>query len=95
MRVFIVALFLLVSSSLALAQERREQIETPPSTTVADTRVDVNQDSGTLTIVVKGRPVALFDERGLHVRGDIDYSGKLADTGRTASDQRFGEGEAP
>lgn len=90
MRFLIFAVFLLISSPLASAQERPSGTETPPATTADDTRVDVDQDAGTLTIVVKGQPVAVFDADGLHVRDDVDYGGKLTDTGPAAFDKRLG-----
>lgn len=92
MKMFIVAVLLLFCSSPALAQERPDGAEIPPA---AGTRIEVDEEAGTLTIVVKGRPVALFDERGLHVRGDVAYGGVLADEGQRAFEDRVKEGDAP
>jgi hypothetical protein len=47
---------------------------TPPA---GATRVIVDEASETVRIVVGGETVALFDRKGLHVVGGIDYTGAL------------------
>jgi hypothetical protein len=39
-----------------------------------------DQDAGTVTIVIDGRPVVTIDADGVHVTGDITYTGAARDT---------------
>lgn len=53
----------------------------------------VDDEAGTVTILIRGRPVVLIDETGLHVRGDINYGGSLTDTGQPDFDSRAAKAE--
>ncbi len=40
-----------------------------------------DEDSGVLRIVIDGKEVALIDADGIHVEGDIDFTGQITDIG--------------
>ena len=86
---------LLMFPPMASAQATQGKAESPSPAPAAETRIDVDQHSGTVTIVVKGRPVALFDEDGLHVRNDLTYGGVMLDEGEAAFEDRVKDGGQP
>jgi len=43
-------------------------------------RLVVDDATGSVTIIIEGREVGRFDKDGLHVVGDIDYTGSISDT---------------
>lgn len=53
-----------------------------PITAIGDdsTRLVADPKSHTVSIVIEGREVARFDADGLHVTGNLDYSGTTTDT---------------
>jgi hypothetical protein len=59
----------------ALAQD---QSGTEPADTV---EIITDQEAGAVRILIDGREVATIDADGLHVAGNIAYTGTLADTG--------------
>jgi hypothetical protein len=61
--------------SATLAQDQRGAVP-------AD-RVEIltDQDAGAVRIVIDGRDVATIDADGLHVAGNIAYTGIITDTG--------------
>jgi hypothetical protein len=61
--------------SLALAQDK--------SGTEPTDRVEIipDQDAGAVRILIDGREVATIDADGLHVAGNIAYTGNITDTG--------------
>ena len=82
--IFVVGAFFLGALAGAPAQE-----------SPARTAVTVDEAAGTVTIIIEGRPQAVFDNDGLHVNGSIDYGGTLTDDGgagfRAALSQDSGE----
>ncbi|NCC53250.1 MAG: hypothetical protein EOM20_18840 [Spartobacteria bacterium] len=70
------ALGLLVCSSPAFADEVARSESAPPTEIVTD------QERGTVTIVIDGKPVMQIDANGLQVVGDVTYGGMLTDAGR-------------
>lgn len=66
---------------MAQAQDTQSPVETP-ATPAAD-RVQLVEDDadGKLIIVIDGKEVGWFDAGGLNVRGDINYTGVVADVG--------------
>lgn len=44
------------------------------------------EDGGHIRFEIKGKEVAIIDETGLHVRGDINYGGMLSDYGQQGFD---------
>jgi hypothetical protein len=48
------------------------------------TRIEADQKTGALKIIVNGKEVARFDAHGLHVRDGIEYAGKETDIGTPA-----------
>jgi hypothetical protein len=47
----------------------------------AATQVIADDEAGIVLVMVQGTEVARFDARGLHVAGDLSYSGQITDTG--------------
>ena len=45
----------------------------------ADSPVHLQEDIGVVTITVKGRELIRIDEDGLHVTGDVTYTGTIVD----------------
>lgn len=45
------------------------------------TRIETDQKTGIVRIIVNNREVARFDAKGLHVQQNVDYGGILTDTG--------------
>ena len=46
----------------------------------------VDDEAGTVTILIKGRPVVLIDETGLHVRESVSFGGTITDYGQSGFD---------
>jgi hypothetical protein len=55
------------------------QAHEPAPAQAGATRIETDQKTGVIRFVVKGREVARIDAKGLHVRGDIDYTGVITD----------------
>lgn len=53
----------------------------PQPTGQQATRIETDQKTGAIEIIVKGKEVARFDANGLHVKDSIDYGGLLTDDG--------------
>ena len=51
------------------------------------TRIETDQKTGAIRFIVDGREVARFERDGLHVRGDVNYSGMTKDTGPDGYDR--------
>lgn len=47
----------------------------------ARTRLAVDEEKNIVHVIVEGREVGRFDKDGLHVEGDITYSGSISDIG--------------
>ena len=45
------------------------------------TRIETDQKTGAVKIIINNREVARFDAYGLHVRDDVVYGGFMTDTG--------------
>src|SRR5690606_37537841 len=65
-------------NSLALAQGNAAPVREQSAATAA-TRIDVDAQAGMVRIIIAGEERATFDAEGLHVTGDIDYTGALTD----------------
>ncbi len=52
------------------------------------TRIETDQKTGTVWIIVDGRKVVRIDRSGLYVTGDVDYTGELIDGGGTTDKPR-------
>lgn len=57
----------------ALAEEQTLQADN------AKTQIAVDEESGTVSIIINGKEVATFYEEGLHVWGNASYNGTIAD----------------
>lgn len=61
----------------AFAQEKPQSDSLKP----AATRIEADQDADVIRFIVNNREEMRLDSEGLHVRGNIEYSGVIADTG--------------
>jgi len=52
------------------------------------TRIVIDPKSNTIRFMISGKEVGLFDKTGLHVNGDVTYSGMMIDTGTAKGDGR-------
>ena len=68
----------LITFVLALAAASFAFAENFPS----HNRVEIvsDQKAGTVKIVIDGKAIMNVDERGVHVTGNVDYSGFITDT---------------
>ena len=48
-------------------------------TDTTKTQIVVDEEAGTVSIIINGKEVATFFEDGLHIWGDASYNGTLAD----------------
>ena len=57
--------------------------QTSPETNTESPKTEIiaDDEAGTVSIVIDGKIVGLFTKDGLHVLGDIVYSGTITDTG--------------
>jgi hypothetical protein len=60
---------------------------TPQPTGQEATRIQTDQKTGTVRIIVDGREVARFERDGLHVRQNVEYGGLMKDTGPEGYDK--------
>ena len=78
MRRFVIISSIVLLSAFAAAARTELPL---PDQQMQQTRVEADQKTSTVKIIVDNREVARFDARGLHVRKDLDYGGILSDTG--------------
>jgi len=78
-RIFLASMLLLISGTAHAAGTAA-----PPTGQPQATRIETDQKTGTVRIIVDGREVARFDAKGLHVRDGIEYAGKITDIGTPA-----------
>lgn len=84
-RAALAALCGLILSASAFALERAASPSTSASHTPGITLVP-GKDGGHVRFEIKGKEVAILDETGLHVRGDINYGAKLSNYGKKGFD---------
>lgn len=68
-----------------------EEPSAPPPTST--TQILTDQERGTVTIVIDGKPVLQVDKDGLRVVGDIIYGGTLTDTGSAYVEKAIAGGD--
>lgn len=86
--------FVIALSAAALAQEQPSAFTDPlPGGAVRpqNTRIEIDQQADVIRIVIDGAEVARFDAGGLHVRGDVNYGGSIADYGQAGFDDHAGK----
>lgn len=66
----------------ALAEDTAEQ---------EPTQIEIDQEAKTFVFIIDGKPAALLDENGLHVRRAIVYGDTLTDAGTNSFDKRIQE----
>lgn len=55
------------------------------------TRIEIDQEAKAFIFIIDGKPAALLDENGLHVRRAIVYGDTLTDAGMSSFDKRMQE----
>ena len=83
-----ICLGLIFSGYPALAQNAPNSDREP----TAQTRIVTDNATGTVSILVDGREIVRIDADGLHVNGDIDYSGAITDGNRYSRELRSEKG---
>jgi hypothetical protein len=80
--VFLAALFVFMAGPIApaLAQDSRPSPQAQAGPT--PTRIEVDTASNVIRFFVGGREQAVLDAGGLHVNGNVDYSGTITDGNR-------------
>lgn len=76
-RIFLASMFLLISGTAHAAGPAAPQ----PTGQEAATRIETDQKTGAVKIIVNGKEVARFDAKGLQVKDSIEYGGLLIDSG--------------
>lgn len=75
------------------------QTQTPPeagngdSAAAPKTQIITDEDKGTVTIVIDGKPVVQIDKDGLRVVGNVEYGGTLTDTGSAYIEKAIAGGD--
>ena len=77
MRRFIVVVSFIALAATAQAAEPRPVTASPAKQPA--TRIETDQKTGVIRFIVNGKEVARIDANGLHVRGNVDYTGTLTD----------------
>ncbi len=54
----------------------------PESEQLKDTRIEVDEQAHVIRFFIDGKEMAVLDALGLHVIGDIDYTGAMNDKGK-------------
>ena len=86
----------LLFCALAQANPAAAQEATPQSASADPVQIITNQDAGTVTIVIDGKPVVMVDKDGLHVVDNIEYGGTIRDAGQDSVQMTIGiDGAAP
>lgn len=83
---------LCIATSPAFAEDSKHPPATSDKETVAqigdaDTHLAVDTEKNIIRIMIEGKEVGRFDKDGLHVVGNVDYTGSLSDTAPTWLDQ--------
>ena len=86
--VLLAAILLLTSGTANAAGPAPAATQPQPSGQQQATRIETDQKTGTVWIIVDGRKVVRIDRSGLYVTGDVDYTGALTDGGGTADKPR-------
>jgi hypothetical protein len=95
-RIFLASMLLLISGTAHAADPAQsltptytdEKPAAPQPTKPEATRIETDQKTGTVRIIVDGREVARFERDGLHVRQNVDYGGLMKDTGQDGYNPR-------
>lgn len=81
--IFIVSFVLLSVTLFPAATWAQENAE---NQAVLDTRIETSDEDDTIRFFVKGEEIMRIDAGGLHVNGNVEYSGRSMDTGTYDSD---------
>ena len=72
-QIFLAYILLLISGTANAAGPAPAATQPQPQAT----RIETDQKTGAVKIIVNGKEVARFDAEGLHVQGPIDYQGTI------------------
>lgn len=53
----------------------------------AKPEIITDEESNTVRILIDGKEILVIDETGVHVRGDLNYSGVITDTSGSAPNE--------
>jgi hypothetical protein len=88
MRAIFLSAIIVLLATAAQAGDANSPAAAPQTATQPQaTRIESNQKTGAVEIIVNGREVARFDAKGLHVRDAIDYGGEIAGSSAIYSGQ--------
>jgi len=87
-RIFLASIILLISGTSHAAGPAPAATQPQPTGQQQATRIETDQKSGTVWIIVGGRKVVRIDRSGLYVTGDVDYTGDLIAGGGTTDKPR-------
>lgn len=83
--VFSLALLAVFSSGFLLAPaalaKKSPAMTASPASSNAKTQIITDQKTSTVYILINGRKVVTIDAKGLHVKGNVDYTGIITDKG--------------
>lgn len=85
---------LLAAPVTVSAQPTAPDTESGDSAAAPKTQIITDEDKGTVTIVIDGKPVVMIDKTGLYVPGDIAYGGTMTDTGSGWIKSRIEKGDS-
>ena len=88
-RIFLAYILLMISGTAHAAGPAPAATQPQPSGQQQATRIETDQKTGTVWIIVDGRKVVRIDRSGLYVTGDVDYTGDLITGGGTTDKPRF------
>ena len=87
-RIFLASMLLLISGTAHAAGPAPAATQPQPTGQQQATRIETDQKTGTVWIIVDGRKVVRIDRSGLYVMGDVDYTGDLIAGGGTTDKPR-------
>ena len=78
-RFFLASILLLISGTANAAGPAPAATQPPQTGQQQATRIETDQKTGAVWIIVDGRKVVRIDRTGLYVTGDVNYTGVLTD----------------
>lgn len=90
---FLTGLFFCAFFSVALGMMSASLHAEEPPPPASTTQIVTDQERGTVTIVIDGKPVVQIDKDGLRVVGNVEYGGTLTDTGSAYVEKAIAGGD--
>jgi ABC-type enterochelin transport system substrate-binding protein len=82
--IFLIALPACATPATKAAAPPAKSATSKPAATASNngkTKIIVDQKSDTVHILINGKDVVTIDAKGLHVNGNVDYTGTITDKG--------------